>query len=192
MGCVLNKTQNQEVHQREILEHATFEDCADIIYDFNSAKVLDIYDGDTITVAAWYNGLIRKFNVRLFGIDCPEIKASRCIESVEEKDTRVLAALKAKNYLRANIQEKIIKIRVLNNTKMNESNLTDFWYKFLVNKNLKDNFYKNIKDGRKFREKWGRLLADVWFTDEKGYEKHLVSEMLRLGLGKPYFGGTKS
>ena len=57
------------------------------IPDIHYGKVIKVYDGDTITIATQlYNGSLvpkkemYKFNVRLSGIDTPEIKTSNVVE----------------------------------------------------------------------------------------------------------------
>ena len=79
------------------------------IYDFNKAKVLRVYDGDTIIIAARYNNKISKFHARLYGIDCPEIRSRN-----EFEKTR---GLEAKKFLKNWIEDKIIDVDVLNNRK---------------------------------------------------------------------------
>jgi endonuclease YncB( thermonuclease family) len=48
------------------------------------ARVLDVYDGDTMTVALEFHGSLCKIRVRLQGIDAPEMKIS-CDKKEEEK-----------------------------------------------------------------------------------------------------------
>ncbi len=56
--------------------------CVDYIPTINRCKVIDVYDGDTITVASRLPGsdTLYKFKVRLAGIDCPE-KRTACTVS---------------------------------------------------------------------------------------------------------------
>lgn len=55
------------------------------------ARVIKVYDGDTITVAAYYPShkerRLYKFSVRLSGIDCPEMRGG----SSAERNTAVIA-----------------------------------------------------------------------------------------------------
>jgi micrococcal nuclease len=69
------------------------------------AKVISIYDGDTMTAAFDTLGLgIFAHNVRLVGIDTPEIKGV----SQTEKD----AAARARDYLRTLILDKIVDLEI--------------------------------------------------------------------------------
>jgi endonuclease YncB( thermonuclease family) len=38
------------------------------------ARVIDVYDGDTVTLITFFRGKPFKFKVRMLGYDCPEIK----------------------------------------------------------------------------------------------------------------------
>ena len=55
------------------------------------ARVIKVYDGDTITVAAYYPShkecKLYKFSVRLYGIDCPEMRGG----SSAERNAAVIA-----------------------------------------------------------------------------------------------------
>jgi len=54
-------------------------------------KVIKVYDGDTITIAAklpYANSPVYKFSVRLSGIDCPEIKSHTDKEKEMAKQAR--------------------------------------------------------------------------------------------------------
>lgn len=62
--------------------------------DIENAYVISVYDGDTITIAApvlnaKYNSIYR-FSVRIYGIDCPELRT----KNTDEK----YVALKAKEF----------------------------------------------------------------------------------------------
>jgi endonuclease YncB( thermonuclease family) len=63
-------------------------------------KVKSVYDGDTLTVIFPFNNSYYKSNLRLLGIDTPEIKT----KNLSEKQ----AGLLAKEWLTKKIQDKII------------------------------------------------------------------------------------
>ena len=71
----------------------------------DEAKVISVYDGDTITIVAFPKNVIGcyKFHVRLAGIDTAEIKTKSDIE--KEK------ALASKQYLVQHIENKIIHLK---------------------------------------------------------------------------------
>ena len=77
--------------------------------EINYGKVVKVYDGDTITiVTVLFNGDVSpkselyKFNVRILGIDTPELKT----KNVGEKELGILA----KNALSDMILNKVVKL----------------------------------------------------------------------------------
>lgn len=79
-------------------------------------KVVSIYDGDTITIAfVFKNSLldsnhdIFKMNCRLYGIDCPELRSRN-----EEEKRQAIAA---KDFLREQIENKIVRVQCYGNDK---------------------------------------------------------------------------
>lgn len=68
--------------QRDAMAHCTVQNTENLeLGGYVYAKVLDVYDGDTITCSFMLNDHIYKSSVRFNGIDCPEMKG----ESQEEK-----------------------------------------------------------------------------------------------------------
>lgn len=61
----------------DYLNHITYEQTKPFVPTITYCKVIKVYDGDTITVAARLPGdtVIYRFSVRLAGIDSPEIKS---------------------------------------------------------------------------------------------------------------------
>lgn len=72
----------------------------DMIFD---AKVVKVYDGDTITVIFHFNGRFYKWNCRLERIDTPEIKSKHIAEKNSAKHAR--------DFLSDRILNKIVKIK---------------------------------------------------------------------------------
>lgn len=66
------------------------------------AKVVDVYDGDTITVVFKFAGKRRKFKIRMNNYDTPELRTKDPIEKVY--------AQKAKDELEYKIKNKLIKL----------------------------------------------------------------------------------
>ena len=59
------------------LNSISYNDTTPFVYPIQYGKVIKVYDGDTITIAARLpntNGPIYRFSVRLNGIDTPEIR----------------------------------------------------------------------------------------------------------------------
>jgi endonuclease YncB( thermonuclease family) len=150
-GDSTNKKKLKIIHQRNILETIAFNEITEPIYSFDIAKVIKVYDGDTFTIAAWYDECIYAFSVRLYGIDCPEIRGG----TIETKKK----ALESKQFVIDKILNKVINIDVLSNRKI---------------------------DGKKIKEKYGRLLARVIVDGED-----LAIMMINKGLGVIYNGGKK-
>ena len=107
-------------------------------------KVIKVYDGDTITIAAFLKGdpECYKFKVRLNGIDSAEIKGS----SENEKKHAIVA----RDALSDKILHQIVKLDI------------------------------------KGLEKYGRILADVFYNGE-----NMNEWMLNNGYAVKYDGGTK-
>lgn len=63
-------------------------------------KVVDVYDGDTVTVAFRLESTSYKLKVRLFGIDAPEIRTQ---DAVEKRD-----ALISRDVLRNKVLNKLV------------------------------------------------------------------------------------
>lgn len=137
---------------QSILEAAEYKDTQEVQYSFTKAKVLRVYDGDTFWIAAQYENGVYRFNCRLYGIDCCEMKS---LDSTQKS-----LAVSAKDYVSKRILGKIVDIEVLNN---------------------------KLYQGKMIKEKYGRLLVKVNVGG-----KDLAQEMIDLGLGKSYFGGTKN
>jgi endonuclease YncB( thermonuclease family) len=69
--------------KHDYLKDITYEDTVKFVPPIKSGKVIKVYDGDTITIAAKLPGAIGpiyRFSVRLSGIDSPEIKGSTIAE----------------------------------------------------------------------------------------------------------------
>jgi endonuclease YncB( thermonuclease family) len=111
----------------------------------DGGKVIKVYDGDTITIAAklpYKDSPIYRFSIRLSGIDSPEIKG----KTPNEK----LLAIKARDALSDVIMNKIVYLEIVG------------------------------------REKYGRLLADVYY-DGKNMNKWMIENKYSVS----YDGGTK-
>lgn len=75
------------------------------LYDI---KVVDIYDGDTLTVGLLYNDAPIKLKVRMEGYDSPEMKPSM---SIENRDLNIKCAHLAKDKLNELTKDKILQIK---------------------------------------------------------------------------------
>jgi micrococcal nuclease len=138
--CISDKKTNTEY-----LENINYKETNIFIPQIRFAKVVKVYDGDTITVAAklpFIDSPIYRFSVRLNGIDSPEIKGTT------EKERKL--AVQSRNVLYNMIFGKIIELK--NNGK----------------------------------EKYGRLLADIYYND-----MHVNKWMVDNNYAVKYDGGKK-
>ena len=97
-----------------MINDATFDNSLLLTYEFKKAKIVKVYDGDTVWIAVkFYNGKIYKFLARIYGIDCPELRSNNLMEKEEAK--------KAKEFTTNFCLNKIVNISIFNNKK-NEKN----------------------------------------------------------------------
>lgn len=136
-NLIINKLKNIEYNDTKIFYH-----------NFTYCKCIKVYDGDTITVATNidHNTLLPytcRFQIRLMGIDAPEIKG---INENEKKQ-----AIISRDKLKEKILGKIITLKIIEKP-----------------------------------EKFGRILAYVYFNDE-----NINQWMLNNNLAIEYYGKTK-
>lgn len=169
--------------QDAMLANASLLNTQPEIYKFTKAKVIDVYDGDTVTIAAWHNGDLSQFKIRLFGIDCAEMKAPHGgKETAKEKKQRVDDSRAAKAFVSNLTLGKIINCEILNGKKIDRKKVMEDWKNYVKNwKNC-----KTLRDKSRYKEKWGRLLANIYVGD-----RNIAHMLIDKGLAKSYFGGTK-
>ena len=85
--------------QLQYLENIEYKNTTIFIPQIEYGKVIKVYDGDTITIAA----PVYRFSVRLNGIDTPEMKGG----SVHEKELAIIA----RDALSAKVMGKIVNLR---------------------------------------------------------------------------------
>lgn len=134
------------------------------------AKVIEVYDGDTITLAIEINSEIYSFSTRLYGIDTPELKPVGLNKKTEHLETPEIKKLKEE-------REKAIEARDRLSNLLNESGNIVF------------------ADFNDKREKFGRLLATIYQVNYgctiTAKTESINNIMLREGHAKAYFGGKK-
>ena len=87
------------------LDDVTYEDTQLFIPPITHGKVIKVYDGDTITIAAllpYEDSVLYRFSVRINGIDCPELKT----KNKDEKS----CAIMAKNLIMEKAMDKIVSL----------------------------------------------------------------------------------
>ncbi len=68
------------------------------------AKIVEVYDGDTVKAVFKFNNIMQKFTIRLFGIDTPEIRT----RDKEEKK----AGYEARQVVADTILDKIVYLKL--------------------------------------------------------------------------------
>lgn len=138
-----------DINDITYLENIEYKDTKPFIPPIKWVRVIKIYDGDTITVAARlpYDGSpIYRYSVRLAGIDAPEMKGGTANETG--------LATKSRDALHDLIFGKVIELR---------------------------------ENGK---EKYGRLLAELYYNDGKKVI-HINQWMIENGYAVAYDGGKK-
>ncbi len=134
-----------------------------------SAKVVDVYDGDTCTVVFRLNNDFTKFKVRCLGYDTPEMKPPK---DSENRDKLIDMAIKSRNYFVSRVTNCQIDI---------SKHYTKKELKNLINSNT-----KLIKVKSHGWDKYGRLLGEIYIG-----KTNLNNEMVEKNYGYSYDGGTK-
>lgn len=116
-NCV--KSQQLATNQLNCLNliDATIDNTSEPRYLFTHAKIIKVYDGDTITIAAEYAGRIYKFAMRIYGINCDEIRGGN-------EKTRKSANL-AKDYVTDQILNKIVNVKIMTGIELNGKIIKD-------------------------------------------------------------------
>lgn len=129
------------------------------------ARLVDVHDGDTVTVVAEvFPTYVFKLNIRLIGIDAPEMtsKDPQVKLLAEQARTRVVSLL---------------------TTAQPHGHLTRALMIHLLNQQVHMVYIRCKK-----MDKYGRVLAEI-ARDE--HEPHVGLVLLREGLARPYGGGKK-
>jgi micrococcal nuclease len=112
-------------NKESALMAATCDNTNEQVYSFTRAKIIKIYDGDTFWIAADHCGKLTKFSVRLFGVDCPELKTKN------EKEKKYATVVK--EYLTSKILGKIVDVEVLNNRIVNGKKIHEKYGRLIAN-----------------------------------------------------------
>lgn len=125
------------------MENINWKDTIEFTYPITGGHVIKVYDGDTITIASkmpYENSPLFRFNVRLNGIDTPEIKS----KNEDEKNL----AKKARDSLSQLIMNKPVTLQNVKNEKYGRI-LADVYLGDLhLNKWMIDQFFAVAYDGK--------------------------------------------
>ena len=89
--CIDTACKSRIFRPPKYLQKISYHDCNRFIPDIQYAKVVKVYDGDTITIACKYPTRSKKlyrFSVRLAGIDAPEMNANSDIERIAANNSK--------------------------------------------------------------------------------------------------------
>ena len=129
-------------------------------------KIIDIYDGDTITIAIFKPlGEIKCFKCRLYGIDTPELKGQQSEFGIRSRNKLIEWITNGKTVLQSNTIYTRDNIKTI--CKENNSLVTIECGPF---------------------EKYGRLLITIFTKNGTNINQQLINH----GFAKPYFGKTKN
>lgn len=144
------------------------------------AKVVNVYDADTCKAVFFLNDELVKYSIRLKGLDSPEIRPP---SSDIYREYQILEAKKSRNRL----------IQLCTDCKLElESKLTKTKIQKLINENK-----KIIKLKCYEFDKYGRLLADLYYTELlespiiETNEICINKKLIKEGYAYEYNGGTK-
>ena len=140
------------------------------------AKCVDIYDGDTATFCMFLNTNVYRFNMRLLGIDTPEIRPSK---NDPDRDNEKIAA----NYVKNRFLQLIVD---------NEIDLNKKYTKKEIRKILENNIRLVTIYCDKF-DKYGRCLVKIFRHEDESEDdsKSINNILLNEKLACKYEGGTK-
>lgn len=134
----------------EGVNNATWKDTKPFIPNITSCKVIKVYDGDTITVAARLHDSfpVNRFSVRLSGIDTPEMRS----KNENEKNKAILA----KDFLERTILEQTVILENVSTEKYGRLLATVYYNGMNMNEMMITNNYAVPYDGKT------KKIPDSW------------------------------
>lgn len=129
------------------LQNASYLNTTSFVPKIDTGKVIKVYDGDTITIAArlpYYDAPISRFSVRLSGIDSPEIRT----HNPDEK----ISAIMSRDKLHDLIFDKIVTLRNVSLEKYGRILADVYLDELHINQWLLDNHYAIKYNGGKKHE----------------------------------------
>jgi endonuclease YncB( thermonuclease family) len=114
MCCFNSKSFVSDKNYMEDGDDINWEDTTEFTFPITGGRVIKVYDGDTITLAAklpYKDSPLYRFSVRLNGIDTPEIKGKGVTD--EEKE----AAKNARDFVSNFVLHKFVRLENVQNEK---------------------------------------------------------------------------
>ena len=138
---------------------ASFKNTKPFIPPITFAKVVKVYDGDTVTVAACLYGKIFRFSMRLLGIDTPEINAHSPFENAR--------AIEIRDHLHTLLFDKFVRVKIVDNDKYGGRYLGYLWTiptNMCINVHMLEQNFAVRYDGQK-KCKWTEAMCQGDFSD---------------------------
>ena len=104
---------------KKSLKTSTYEDAENFVLPIKEGKVVRVYDGDTITVTFYFHQKLYRTQVRLLGIDAPEMRG--------KSETEKRKAREARNALNAKILNQVVELKNLSHEKKWGRLLAEIW-----------------------------------------------------------------
>lgn len=120
---------------------------------FTQCKVVNVYDGDTISIIFYYNDKPIKVHFRMFGYDCPEMKPNKTLAN---RDLHIKCANIAKEVLEKKILNKICWVKFCKEEKYGRT----MGYIYLDNNNLNNSVNKWMIHNGYGKEYFGNKKED--------------------------------
>ena len=143
------------------LLHVNFADTKPFVPQITLAKVIKVYDGDTITVAAPIHDVIYRFSIRLLNVDAPEIRSKHDFEKHR--------AIEVRDNLHALLFHKFVCVKITDNDKYGGRYLGYVWSisdGMCINKYLLENKFAVVYDGRT-KCQWSEAMCQGDFSNLK-------------------------
>lgn len=147
---------------RKIPKNLVFNELSNFYPNIKKGRVIKVYDGDSITVAARIpelkNDTIYKFSIRLNRIDTPELRTNNSIEKEY--------AIKVRDILSERIMNKMVNLKVIKTDKYGRYLAEVLYKKENINDWLLNNQYAMRYDGK-----------TKTFFDSRNYNSNLAEDV---------------
>ena len=150
----------------KIPKNLEFKDLKHFYPDIKRGRVIKVYDGDSITIAARVPKLkgrtIYKFNIRLNRIDTPEIKS--------KNNTEKAYGLRIRDYLNERIMNKMVNVKIINTDKYGRYLAEIYYKKENINTWLLNKHYAIEYDGGR-KKTFSEVQYNINLTNNSGLSK---------------------
>jgi endonuclease YncB( thermonuclease family) len=104
------------------------------------AKIVKVYDGDTVTCHYAYGNRVLQTNIRVFGIDAPELKVKNGKDATGKKSRQTQleerAGMLVRDHITPFLLNKTVQVKFLRHDKYGGRIVGEVYFKRDVNKNL--------------------------------------------------------